>query len=200
MEKDESKISFTAQQLREAVTSYESLLKPDVEQAYAAMLQVPEFGVKVVQAMEYTAKLVNKGKMDGKRVLDAAVVPAFLIGMLVGLGGSSSPKPIQVLEFEMAMALLQQAVGRQIIAEVVNYGSAEVLRGVLKEAVPFKTIRTDRWSIPFIGSGCAIRRVFLKEQGQEQTLYANPGIRADYDVRDEAEVQKLRRAMFGVHV
>ena len=200
MEKDESKINFTAQQLREAVTAYESLLKSDVEQAYAAMLQVPEFGVKVVQAMEYAAKLVNKGKMDGKRVLDAAVVPAFLIGMLVGLGGSSLPKPVRVLEFEMAMVLLQQAVGRQIIAEVVNYGSAEVLRGVLKEVVPFKIIRTDRWSCPFIDSGCAIRRVFLKEQGQEQTLYANPGIRADYDVRDEAEVQKLRRAMFGVHV
>jgi hypothetical protein len=86
MEKTEIKIEVTAAELREAISCYDLLLKPDIESAYAAMLEVPEFGLKLAQAMEYAAKMAGKGKMEEKRILDAAVVPAFLIGMLVGKG------------------------------------------------------------------------------------------------------------------
>jgi hypothetical protein len=199
MGKDESQVTFTADELKRAVARYGELTEAEREQAYAGILAVAEFGQTAAEHFQEACKLATKGKYPKDRMLDAVVVPSFLIGLLVGLQQTTALKPAQVLEYELAMALLQQSVGHRITAEIIEYGRPAVEIGVLREVVPFQKIRTDRWSCPFIGSGCAIRRVFVKEQGQEHTLYQNPEIRADYDVRDEAAVEKLRRAAFGVH-
>lgn len=90
MENSETKIAVTAEELRGAVSCYELLLKSDVEQVYASMLEVPEFGLKIAQAMEHAAKMASKGKIDEKRILDAVAVSAFLIGLLAGKGKATT--------------------------------------------------------------------------------------------------------------
>jgi hypothetical protein len=78
--------SFTAAELQDAVECYELLDQSEVEKAYQVMLAVPQFGLKVAKALQFAAKMSSQGKMGPDRVLDAAVVPAFLIGLLVGFG------------------------------------------------------------------------------------------------------------------
>lgn len=76
---------FTVEELREAVGSYELLLPSEIESAYKTMLEVPQFGIKIAQALQFAAKMAGQGGLGKDRVLDAAVVPAFLVGLLVGL-------------------------------------------------------------------------------------------------------------------
>jgi hypothetical protein len=83
-EKNRSTITFGTEDLRAAVSNYNSLSLPEIQAAYSAMLEVPEFGLKVAQALQTAAKTAANGKGSPDRVLDAAVVPAFLVGLLVG--------------------------------------------------------------------------------------------------------------------
>jgi hypothetical protein len=90
-EKNRSTITFGTEDLRAAVSNYNSLSLPEIQAAYSAMLEVPEFGLKVAQALQVAAKTAANGKGSPDRVLDAAVVPAFLVGLLVGAGRPSAP-------------------------------------------------------------------------------------------------------------
>jgi hypothetical protein len=88
-EKNRPTITFGAEDLRASVSNYDSLSLPEIHAAYSAMLEVPEFGLKVAQALQVAAKTAANGKGSPERVLDAAVVPAFLVGLLVGVSSQS---------------------------------------------------------------------------------------------------------------
>jgi len=83
MDKTPNTIEFTEHELAAAVERYESLTQPEIEAAYAAMLAVPGFGLKLALAFQTACKDAAETR-NPSRVLDAAVVPAFLIGYLVG--------------------------------------------------------------------------------------------------------------------
>lgn len=85
MEEKDLKIDFTVEELQEAVECYNLLLPSEVEQAYKQLLIVPDFGVRVAQAFQRALKMCADGKLPQNRVLDAAVLPAFLIGQLMGM-------------------------------------------------------------------------------------------------------------------
>ena len=85
MDKTPNTIEFTEQDLAAAVERYESLAQPEIEAAYDAMLAVPAFGLKVARALQAACLIATESK-NPSRILDAAVVPAFLIGFLAGRG------------------------------------------------------------------------------------------------------------------
>lgn len=80
----EFSITITPEELLDAVGCYDLLLPTEVSEAYKAMVQVPQFGLRVATALQLAAKKA-KTPQEQSRVLDAAVVPAFLVGMLVGM-------------------------------------------------------------------------------------------------------------------
>ncbi len=77
-------ITVTPEELREAVSSYDLMLPAEITGIYTAMLKVPEFGLRVAAALQNAAKAAGKGVLPKERVMDAAVVPAFLVGLMVG--------------------------------------------------------------------------------------------------------------------
>lgn len=77
-------VDFSAADLEAAVKRYESLTSPELEAAYTTMLAVPDFGLKIAQAFALACKEATEIPTPNCRVLDAAVVPAFLIGFLAG--------------------------------------------------------------------------------------------------------------------
>jgi hypothetical protein len=84
----------TVEQLRQAVADYDLLLPSEVEKAYQTLLAVPLAGVKIAQGLQQAMLANHQGRLPQDRVLDAAVVPAFLIGVLVGrLGSSGHQRP-----------------------------------------------------------------------------------------------------------
>jgi hypothetical protein len=50
--------------------------------------------MKIAQALQQAMLDAQKGILGKDRVLDAAVLPAFLIGLLVGIGQSEKPRII----------------------------------------------------------------------------------------------------------
>jgi hypothetical protein len=77
-------IRVTIEQLTKAVADYEMLLPSEVEATYRTLLEVPAAGLKIAQGLQQAMLMASKGTLPRDRVLDAAVVPAFLIGVLVG--------------------------------------------------------------------------------------------------------------------
>jgi hypothetical protein len=89
MEKQQTQVTFTADELKCAVARYGELTEVEREQAYASLLAVAEFGQTAAEHFQEACKLATKGKYPKDRMLDAVVVPSFLIGMLVGSKRSS---------------------------------------------------------------------------------------------------------------
>ena len=84
----EFSITLTPEELLDAVGCYDLLLPTEVSEAYKIMIQVPQFGGRVALAFQEAAR--NATTPEAKsRILDAVVLPAFLVGMLVGI---SKPK------------------------------------------------------------------------------------------------------------
>ena len=88
------KIEITVEQLTQAVRDYEMLLPSEIAAAYQKMLSVPAAGMKIAQALQQAMLDAQKGILSRDRVLDAAVLPAFLIGLLVGIGQQEKPRII----------------------------------------------------------------------------------------------------------
>ena len=88
------KIAITVEQLQQAVLDYEILLPTEVAEAYQTMLQVPAAGLKIAQALQQAMFDASMGILSRDRVLDAAVLPAFLIGLLVGKAQAEKPRII----------------------------------------------------------------------------------------------------------
>ena len=82
-------IRVTVEQLTQAAKDYELILPAEIEATYRTLLQVPAAGTKITQGLQQALLEVQKGTLGMGRVLDAAVVPAFLLGILVGQIGSS---------------------------------------------------------------------------------------------------------------
>jgi len=227
VDENEPKIDFTTEELQDAVECYNLILPSEVEAAYKQMLTVPAFGARVAQALQMAVKMHMAGKMPQDRVLDAAVLPAFLVGMLVGVGkgrvdevaiqlpAGHSPGPCRAcgkvlcdlafpprlagsVSYEDQMEDLKAHIGKDIRVELSDYGRPQYKSGELRMVEPFKVIFTRDWSCPFIGSGCAIRSIHLVRDGfVAETLYHNPSIPVDYDLRKTEEVNALRVKCFG---
>lgn len=84
MPKTENAAAFTADQLKQAVARYGELTEAERNQAYAGILAVAEFGQVVAEHFQEACKLSGEGKYPKERLLDAAVLPSFLVGLLVG--------------------------------------------------------------------------------------------------------------------
>jgi hypothetical protein len=91
---ENQKIQITVEQLQQAVQDYEMLLPSEVAEAYQTMLQVPSAGLKIAQALQQAMLDAQKGILSRNRVLDAAVLPAFLIGFLTGIGQQTKSRII----------------------------------------------------------------------------------------------------------
>lgn len=91
---EHQKIEVTVEQLTQAVRDYEMLLPSEIAAAYQQMLSVPAAGMKIAQALQQAAFDAQKGILSRDRVLDAAVLPAFLIGLLVGKAQEEKPRII----------------------------------------------------------------------------------------------------------
>jgi hypothetical protein len=92
--KTELNINLTVEQLQQAVQNYDLLLPTEVAETYQIMLAVPGLGLKIAQALQQAMLDASKGILTRDRVLDAAVLPAFLIGLLVGIGQQAKSRII----------------------------------------------------------------------------------------------------------
>jgi len=88
------KIQISVEELQQAVLDYEMLLPIEVAEAYQTMLQVPSAGMKIAQALQQAMLDAQRGILPRDRVLDAAVLPAFLIGFFVGIGQQTKSRII----------------------------------------------------------------------------------------------------------
>jgi hypothetical protein len=77
-------IRVTVEQLRQAAADYELVLPAERLVAYETLLKVPEAGLKIALGLQQAMLAASKGALPKDRVLDAAIIPAFLIGYLVG--------------------------------------------------------------------------------------------------------------------
>jgi hypothetical protein len=77
-------IRVTVEQLTKAAADYELVLPAELEAAYLTLLEVPAAGLKIAQGLQVAMLAASKGALPKDRVLDAAVIPAFLLGVLVG--------------------------------------------------------------------------------------------------------------------
>lgn len=78
-------ITITIEELKAALETSDLILPVEVSEVYRAMLATPEFGVRVAGALQAAMKAARTPEAKN-RVLDAAVLPAFIVGLLVGRG------------------------------------------------------------------------------------------------------------------
>ncbi len=195
-EKD-PKIEFTAEELSEAVSCYDLLTPEETTEACRVLTQCPELGVRVAQCLKEAAKEFKGGKNAQIHILGAAIVPAFLIGFLAGFSRKLQRDFLETPSFDDQMAMLEKCVDRRVRIKYAEYGRVFQLDCVLSAVEPYLLLRTENGSLPFIGSGIAIRRVSAVTDHWEQSIYLNPKIPLDYDVRRDADVEKLKAECFG---
>jgi hypothetical protein len=93
---------------------------------------------------------------------------------------------------------LKERIGEEVTVVYVCYGEEIHLQGVLKAVNDFVNIEiAGKATIPFVGYGCAIRKIF-GEDGK--LLYSNPLIPPDYDVRDFKIIYKIVTLSFGEEI
>jgi hypothetical protein len=84
MEESDTTIQVTPEQLKEAVECYDHLLETDIQAAVKTLAAVPECGLRIAQALAQALKQMDHGKAHEINVVEAAALPAFLIGVLAG--------------------------------------------------------------------------------------------------------------------
>ena len=99
---------------------------------------------------------------------------------------------------EQQMNALAGFVGKQVEIEYVNYGRIRRDVGELREISPFHTAVVGGLGAPFVGYGCAVRRIVLA--GSREVIYSNPAIPADYDIRSDEELWRAVEESFGAEV
>lgn len=80
---DNNTITVTAEELQTALEASDLILRAEVESIYRVMLATPAFGARVAGALQAAAKAARTPQAK-ERILDAAVLPAFIVGLLVG--------------------------------------------------------------------------------------------------------------------
>ena len=96
--------------------------------------------------------------------------------------------------------VLRKNIGQKVRVEYVEYGSLDEERGTLIDVKDYSWLEikgksnTSGTSFPFVGYGCAIRKV-LSEYGI--ILYENLFIPSSYDLRKEQRVLLMRALSFG---
>ena len=193
-------IKVTVEEMAAAVAKYDLMLPGEVAEIYLSMVAVPDFGLKVSLALQHAAVAVSQGKLPRERVLDGALVPAFLIGVLVGRGQGRVREGIGL---KTQMENLNQYIGKMVRVVFVDYGQQTEPQGLLRKVNWYRCLELEKGgqpsqSIPFIGHGCGIRSVFVATEDEgEQGVYTNPAIAANHDIRDMEEIQRLREQCFG---
>jgi len=96
--------------------------------------------------------------------------------------------------------VLRKNIGKKVRVEYVEYGSLDEERGTLIDVKAYSFLEiegksnTSGTSFPFVGFGCAIRRVLSEDS---TILYKNPFILTNYDLRKEKRVLLMRALSFG---
>lgn len=85
---------------------------------------------------------------------------------------------------------LKKYIGEKIYYEYWEYGIRFTKTEVLEKVNYYRNIRTSSQQIPFIGYGCAIKKITLADSGK--VLYYNPCIEDHYDRREENSIEKAR--------
>ncbi len=88
--------------------------------------------------------------------------------------------------YEEMMHKLQQHIGEEITYEGWLYGIKQEGNTILKEVYPYICIDTDAMMAPFIGYGCAIKKITLTKTGE--ILFYNPIIEDNYDRKDPKDI------------
>lgn len=95
------------------------------------------------------------------------------------------------------MADLASYVGCLIRLAYVSYGTPHEMLTTLMGVEPFMLIKHTEGTMPFISFGVAIRRIELANTERAEAIYHNPEISKYYDVRDTAEMYRLKTKCFG---
>jgi hypothetical protein len=95
-----------------------------------------------------------------------------------------------------AMERLKERIGKRVTVVYVCYGVQFDVQGVLKAVNDFENIEITGAVIPFVGYGCAIRKVI----GKDGELYYNPLIPSVYDVRDFETIEEIVARSFGEEI
>lgn len=88
-------------------------------------------------------------------------------------------------QIHQQMTRLSDFIGKQVAIDYVNYGVPQHDIGELREVSPFTNVLVGGQGIPFLGYGCAIRHIYLVDP--QTTLYFNPFIPANYDIRNDED-------------
>ncbi|MGA3020738.1 MAG: hypothetical protein ABSD68_02200 [Candidatus Micrarchaeales archaeon] len=94
---------------------------------------------------------------------------------------------------EEAMDALKKCIGRTVTVEHVFHGALESETEKLLKVDPFKSIVTEGGGYPFIGYGCAIKRIST----EGRTIYRNPLVYDYYDLTKDVEIDEFRKESFG---
>ena len=89
-------------------------------------------------------------------------------------------------EIDEMMNNLQQHIGEEITYEEWFYGRKLEGNDILIEINPYINVCFNGASIPFIGYGCAIKKLTLTETGE--VLFYNPIIEDHYDRRNFEDI------------
>lgn len=96
------------------------------------------------------------------------------------------------------MERLADHIGELVEVEWVFDGALRRDQGELREVAPFLNCLIGCSGIPFIGYGSAIRRIWIATDGEDEVLFFNPAIRADYGLRNDSDARDaLVRESFG---
>lgn len=91
--KAETKMHVTVEQLEQALQEYEMLLPAEITEVFRTMLCVPPFAMKVTPALQQAVSIA-KSPLTPHEVFHASGLPAFLMGLLVGIGQREKPRII----------------------------------------------------------------------------------------------------------
>ena len=81
---EDKKIAVTVEELKAAVANYELVLPTEVDETLKVFLAVPAFGQLVAGALQAAINLAGHSRAKHSQVLNAPVMVAFLMGVLVG--------------------------------------------------------------------------------------------------------------------
>jgi hypothetical protein len=116
---------------------------------------------------------------------------------LVGFSRKLERDLFEAPSFDDQMVMLEKCVGKPVRIEYADYGKANKKECILTAIEPYILLRTSDWSIPFIGSGCAVRRVLLIASNWERIVYFNQHVGEHYDIRKIPEVEKFKVETWG---
>jgi len=94
------------------------------------------------------------------------------------------------------MQELKDHVGKKVLVHLTEYGKGRFEKGILKEVEPFRRVGITGMSVPFVGYGTAIRKIWCGDR----LLYQNEQVAPGYDARRPEEIEEIMAKSFGTEI